>query len=406
MITKKNIDHLPFDSHEYCLIDLIVDLQQGNCEFYPYHELFNYNRITSKKVTEVVLDDAAKESLAKAKTLKQISDITNNIESPEFIYPEGASSIGMSFNNLVWNHDRANISVQTMINGKVKLPTNEYKVKEIDSFIFRNFTLVRDGVANVSIIPVNVYGLDSVVFDKINRKNLFNLIDDQLVLDISSLPVINRSMISNISATELSKIEFDLINLKLYQKYLKHLQSEVEVKGSDFVKTSNVWTPEFSAYLKSVGITEKGGFSPKVETIKSGESYISPVLKIKIEKTSSLPKISSVLTKIEERKPLTIIETLLEKKISEFNKFIFSMAKHGITSNEYYSEVVKFNDTLDLLRREYLVDIAKLKFGIILSGIWFSEFKTTDENELPVKFEDVDVPLKVTFDYKDEIIKK
>lgn len=386
------VDNYVFNAKQYCFIDLIKDLQDGDCKFFPYHDAFNYNRIGVKKVAKVELTNEMKQALAEAKTLKQINEITSELSAPEFVYPDNAGEIGMSFNTLVWNQDRANLSVQTKLYGKVKLPKNDFGLTEVDSFIYRNFTLVKDGIINVSEIPVE---LDIKTFNKLVGKSLIKNTNGVTILDISTLPTINRSMASNQSAKELANLEFDLIKLQVHQKYLKYLKDEEEKKNP--IEKVSKWTTEVADWLKTVGITENGGFAPKVESVKSEDFYVAPVLKVKIEKTSTVPKISDFLTKNAAGKALNVVETLLKNRMDEVTEVLKS--DYSIESIE---KIIKMIDTL---RREHLTDIAKIKFGIILSRSWFKEFNTLNDNELNIKFDEVDGELKVTFDYKEEQIK-
>src|SRR5690606_4477069 len=144
------------DPKQFCLIDLLEILQEGDNKFYPYHPDFNYKRISAKKTQKVELTDETKQQIKDAKTLSELQKVTSEIESPEFIYPDNVENIGSSFKTLVFNQDRANISVQTRLEGKVKLPKNDFGLTEVDSFIYRNYSIVADGVLNVTEIPVTL----------------------------------------------------------------------------------------------------------------------------------------------------------------------------------------------------------------------------------------------------------
>lgn len=377
--------------NQYCVIDLISDLQKGDCYFYPYSKLFNYNRVSGKKVTKVEIDESVKAAMSEAKSLTEINKIISEISAPEFVYPDNASEIPMSFNTLVWNQDRANLSVQTKLNGKVKLPKNDFGLTEVDSFIYRNYTLIKDGIVNVSHIPVS---LDDKTFNKLSSMGLLSDINGTILLNISSIPTVNRSMTIRPSAKKLAGLEFDLVRLQAHQKYLKHLKSELQ--EADGILNKSNYPDDVYEWLKSVGITDNGGFSPKVESVESTDFYVSPVLKVKIEKTSTIPKISDFIAKVNSGKKLNIVESILKNRHEEFND----------KYNSYNIDDIELEiKQVDKLRREYLVEIAKIKFGVILSRSWFKEFATLSENELSIKFDEVDTELKVVFDYKDEQVK-
>lgn len=386
------------DPNQYCFMDLIKDLQDGDNYFYPYNKSFNYNRIGTKKVTKIELSDEKKEALAKAKTLNEIAEITKDLSAPEFVYPDNAGEIGMSFNTLVWNQDRANLSVQTRLDGMVKLPTNEFNLTEIKSFIYRNYTLVKDGVLNVSEIPVK---LDKTTYNKLSKKGLLTPTDteDMYLLDISNLPTINRSMVTNISAKFLGNAEYNLIRLQAIQKYLKYLREEYinNLPTDELCGQASKYSPEVIDWLKSIGITETGGFNPKVEAVKSEDFYVAPVLKTKIESLSSIPKISDFVKKADSGKKLNVIETILANIAYEVSE--------AIGEKPDYIQIDEYMKKVDTNRQIFLTEISKVKFGIILSRSWFKEFESLSENVLSFKFDDWDNELKVTFDYKESQIK-
>ncbi len=405
LYSEGKVDNYVIDPKQYCFMDLIKDLQDGNNYFYPYHPDFNYNRIGTKKVTKVELSDKQKDALANAKTLVEVTKITSGLTAPEFVYPSNASEIGMKFSTLVWNQDRANLSVQTRLNGTVKLPANDFGLTEVDSFIYRNYTLVKDGVINVSEIPVS---LDFKTFSKLKKFNMLSKVRDNkaynlgspkdgeiYILDISKLPTINRSMATNLSAKSLANLEFDLIKLQAGQKYLKYLR-EIEEGKNPKVEVS-IYEPEVAEWLKSIGLTEKGGFSPKVEVVKSEDFYVAPVLKVKIEKLSTVPKITDFLKKSQSGKALNVIETILENRAIEYSSVL--------PKNANVENIESLINVIDSRRRDILTDIAKLKFSIILSRSWFKEFPTLTDNELTMNFDEWNNDLKVTFDYKEDQIK-
>jgi hypothetical protein len=250
--------------------------------------------------------------------------------------------------------------------------------------------------------------LDFGTFDKLKNRRLLTKLNEPkkynlgsfdeneiYILDISTLPTINRSMAINQSAKALANLEFDLIRLQVNQKYLKYLKDEEEKKN--LVEKTSLWSVEATEWLNSIGVTENGGFAPKVEAIKSEDFYVAPVLKVKIEKTSTIPKITDFLTKNASSKPLNIVETILKNRVEEVAETL-----KGDYSLEAIEKIIK---SVDKLRREYLTDIAKIKFGIILSRSWFKEFASLADNELSLQFDEVDGELKVTFDYKEDQIK-
>ena len=58
------------------------------------------------------------------------------------------------------------------------------------------------------------------------------------------------------------------------------------------------------------------------------------------------------------------------------------------------------SDILNKKRRKALQEIAQIKFALILSKKWFSEFKTFDENKLSINLDSQD--LEFTFDLSEK----
>jgi hypothetical protein len=405
------IEGYKINPKQYCVMDLINDLQNGENFFYPYHEAFNYNRIGAKRTTKTELSEEDQKALTSAKTLKEVADITAKIETPEFVYPDDVANIGMPFNSLVWNSERANLSVNTNLSGKVKLPKNEFGLTEVPSFIYRSYTLIKDGILNVTEIPVK---LDSNTITKfaesgaVLKMDLIDPVNEIYLLDISALPIINRSMATNISGKKLANLEFDLIKIQLGHKYLKNLKEQFD----PFVNTESAakYSIEAAEWLKSIGVHDRNGFSPKTETVKSGDFYVAPVLETKIEKTSTSPTVKSVLEKIDAKffkkdpkaKDLNVMEGLMKSEIDELNpKADIDLVKKSANVEELKALTEQYNKE----RRQLLWEIAKIKFGVILSRTWFTEFETMEQDTLEgVKFKAVDSPLKVKFEFKEEEI--
>lgn len=396
---------------QYCVMDLVDDLANGENKFYPFHPDFNYNRIGAKRVTKIELSEADQEALKGAKSLKQIEDITKNIEGPEFIYPDNAAEIGMSFDTLVWNSERANLSVMATLAGDVQVPKNEFGLDLVPSRIFRNYTLIKDGVLNVTEIPVS---LDEATYNKLATRNLLASYGNGIyeegaiyLLSFAKLPIINRSMTVNVSGKKLAQLEFDLIQVQLAHKYLKNLKEQHDPKTN--AASAAKYSPEAAEWLKSIGITDYNGFSPKTEVEKSGDFYMAPTLETKIEKTSTSPTVKSVLEKIDllvkaqadpkvKAKDLNLMEGLMKSEIDDLNKDIYT--KDTISIDALNEQTKDYN----IKRRQLLFEISKIKFGVILSRTWFTEFENMDQNELDLTLKGAPQQLKVKFDFKDKEI--
>jgi hypothetical protein len=404
------------DDNAYCFMNLISDLGDMGCMFYPNHDEFNYNRIGIKRVARGNdLSDADKKRLTEASNVEEAAKIVEELKEKnvEIKFVNSNPDRGYYLTDLVWNEARANLSIRIYIEGEAILPENKFGIDKVGSFKYNTFTIVKDGILNVSKIPVNYSDELLALLQKNNVSYLVSGIqsgtdksDLRIIIDLSSIPVINRGMVKAISANDLAKAEWDLLKLqgdkKVYDYYRKSL----------FPKTSKSFlelglSQECVDWLKEVGITDFNGFAPKTDAAESTDFYMSVNLETKIKGLSSLPKVEDVVAKIKDGKALKLNEWIMADAIKKYQaqlesdiyKTLPEEGQKGIlkTYLETKSEI------LNKQRRKALQEIAQIKFALILSKKWFKEFKSFDENKLSVKFDEQD--LEFTFDMSEKEVK-
>lgn len=353
----------PVDPNAYCTMDLINDLIEMENEFFPSHPDFNYNRIGLKRVTAVNESGEPEQVVAK--------------------FVETEPGKGHKLNALVWNEHRANLSVLCKINGTVQLPENEYGITEVPSFKYRSYTLIKDGILNVTKLPVNytesLYNL--LLHRKINAEIQQ---ETYIILDLGSLPLVNKSMVSNCSANDLAIAEWELLKIqgrkKVYDYYRKSLFPKESTSYAD------TYGKEAADWLQQNGITDYNGFSPKTTAAESTDFYMSVNLFTKVKGLSSLPKVEDVVSKMQKGIPLKASEWLLSTAIEEYNSQLQAPIFTTLSSEDQTKMLQVFITTrsndLNKVRRKILKDIARTKFSLILSKKWFKEFKSFDENTL------------------------
>ena len=408
------------DDNAYCLMNLINDLSDmENCLFYPSHPSFTYNRIGRKKVAiGSNLTDADKQRLAEAKDVEEASKILKELEEKkiDIKFVNTDPERGYKLTDLVWNESRANLSIRIKIDGKAILPKNKYGIDEIVTYKYNTFTLIKDGIVNVEDLPINysdeLYTLlmkNGVKFTINNEKYDAKLSDTTfgrtIVINLTSIPLINRGMVKSISANELAKQEWELQKLqgdkKVYDFFRKSL----------FPKTSESFTEmlgeECSNWLKEIGITDYNGFAPKTESEESTDFYMSVELLTKIKGLSSLPKVDDVIKKMAENKPLKINEWVLSNAIKKYqeqlNSDIYKSLPDDLKKETLKTYIITKSNEVNCQKRKAMQRIAEIKFSMILSKRWFSEFKSFDENTLSLKLDDND--LVFTFDLTEKEVK-
>jgi len=342
----RDVNYLPAKD-AFCVLDLIDLLcNDRDAYFYPRHEGFVYNKIG---ISSVPKDGY-----------------------PEFIVDKDNKC---SFSQIVWNKDKLNLSVLMKLNGVVKLKKDYKKFgftfNMFPTFVWRNYTIVRDGFKNVKAIPVS---FSEQTFDKLKTEGLINenekYSDKVYVLDLANIPVMNASIAeNNTSAKQLFELSWLSLNQKASLKVYKYLRDVLspEKQVSEF----DGWNEKQVQYLNDLCITEKG-YSPPVDKIEPTDFYYTKEFKISIKKFSSLPKVTDVLTKMKNKKPLTASEELFTMPLARYNEI-------GKNQLEWLDKNIK-----ELTKENRAVDsnIQRIKFAVVLGNQWFYEFDNRDECDM------------------------
>ena len=429
------VDNLVVDEHAYCLMTCIQDLQAfSENKFYPGHEAFKYNRIGQKKVQKSMSEFSAedKERLATITDIAElksvVEELTAKYQDFELKFVTTDPNKGYELSELVWNSSRANLSVQVTYHGTVALPENKFGLESIETVMFRNYTILKDGILNIKELPIS---LNKHTYNILQTYNLIEgneawKEDRIFVLNLSTLPVVNRSMTQSISALNLAGLEWQLLQDKGTNKVYKYYENKLFASKSEgYIEK---YGEECAVWLNSLGLSEGNGFSPKTETQESTDFYMSVNLETKIAGCSSIPKIEDVIPKVEK---LLEIESKLQEPDADSDKLLAEKSKlfkvsetllvpaikeylTQTSSKLYLSqkpemqlEILKTwikdaKDQANKNRRKLLQNIAQIKFGLILSKQWLREFKSMEENELEVELIKGEKPFKVKFELSEK----
>jgi hypothetical protein len=393
--TKRFEDGIDFnlvpDENAFCIIDLFAELADADVNWYPRHKLFKYKTIGAKKVQSKkldtsthnellsIIDDMANNSVDSNK-LTQMQDILAKLADKTFelVFKHSDDNPQASFKDAVWNEDRPNISFRALYHGTVDLPTNNFNVTSVDTFTYRNYTFIKDGIVNVEKFVVDLpYDLIAK-YSKFD--GLISITEDNLwLIDLTKLPVINRQMVKEVSAKELALKTYELLRGKACQRVVNFYAKELAPKTSaTFIEQ---YGEAATNWLTELGITNFNGFAPKTTDEKVGETYNATELSVKIPGLSTLPKVDEVEAKVKAGTNLKIAEKLIAE---------------GLTFYEMHKDknlqVLKSLVTKQV--RQAGTDIAKIKFAIILGQTWFKEFDSMDENQLIVDLDGTDVKVK------------
>jgi hypothetical protein len=391
----------------FTVIDL-VDLLSKDSNSLMIDEAFNYSRIGagSKVQSKEEKLNELKDAMAKATDTDEIKEIAEEItsvrDSVKFV-PFSLAD-GVDINSIVYNESRPNISVSTTLNGYVELDDEVVSKfglpKSFKTSITRSYTIVKDGIKNLTVIPVR---LTINTFAKLQSNGILTdetyFADKTYYIDLTKIPIINRNMVSEVNGAEYFKECFELEKLKALQKVYKYKLDAMKTGTSaSFVA---LYGDAGAQYLEDFGIRTYG-FSPKVKTDKIGDSYYAKELSIKISGLSSLPTINATLKKQTEGKKINLADQLIldalklcESEIEAFNllnpddkeaekAFLETRTKEIITS----VRAVQFK-------------MNRAMYAIVVGQVWFKGFENPDETSMDFNYNGIGYTVKAVLEEKE-----
>lgn len=388
----------------FCVVDLIELLDQPGNKFYPYGHGFEYEAIGAKRVdsNDVVKESDREEILKKiseAKTKEDLeaanAELAALLESKqklEFVRDESQS--GYKIDGVVYNENRANISIRVKVNGTVDVSKIIPGINSVNTHIYRNYTLVKDGIKHTSCKNLP-FSLTKETFDTLQANGLLEgeTYQEDKVYNINAdIPVVNMKMISEISAEKYFKNVIKLQELKSEQKVYNSFQK------ANFEKTYKgiveAYGEDNASLLKEAGITDNG-FAPKTVKGETSDEYMARFFECKIASCSSIPPVNDALiTKIlavqagTAKKPLTLSESLLESAVLEC--LAKKSGQPGLLVESDNSD--KFKEWLETKIKETKAKVKQLSakcikdmFAITAGQTWFKEFESMEENSMELE---------------------
>lgn len=401
MVEGCNYNLVPSED-AYNVVEMIQDLMVKGNLLYPENEAFSYKPIGRAKEIVSIEERVAKVkeeivNTTDSELLKsQAEKMVKLLNSEDLQFETNNSGKGIEISNLTWHESRPNLSVLVRKEGFVNLPKNQFDIDKIETFIYRNYTIIKDGILNMNSLPVS---LVKETFEKLQSNNLLKdcvyEVDKLYILDFSSLPIINRKMVQKVSANMLFNKQLQIETIKgknkVFKEYLKNLEP----------KTSIGWKNQYGenavTWLTEMGLTEYNGFNPKVKSVESTDFYIGKELSIKIKGLSSLPKVADVEKLLNEGKKLAVKDFAMAEAINEFKKFNEQILKNKKESDLSQSEIeslkqdkiIYLKNKLEELKKEdkkLSLEISKIKFAIVIGQSWFVEFSSEDNSNIEMDY--------------------
>lgn len=349
---------------------------------------------------------AGKDAKKVAELAAQIAAISGKAPGLKFV-PDVVTD-GYPITNLVYNEERPNVSIQVRKTGRVdlseRLPTeiNAAGVNaQFDTFIFRAYTIVKDGIVNVDALPVRVTRETADKLGKLlppEARPVKLTMTDQWVegtIRLDKLPVVNRQMIKEASATTLFQMEWDLTKARATQKVIKGYRDERKPEG----KTSGLFEAKYgkdaALWLKEQGITDYSGFNPKTTQAEAVDFYMSRELAVSLKGFSSLPTLAKAKEAKAKGGKVTPSNQVMFEAIAEVETFLADAAKKKLTDAQIDAWLAKRADESVSWVRDLLRLKARQVFTVIVGQVWFKEFSSLDQNTMTLDLDGQKIEGKV-----------
>jgi hypothetical protein len=381
-------------------------------------DLFKYSRVSRGRVdSSSVLSDEEQQKvadlttrIASEKQVKKIKELRAELDALLLSKPEplkfeaDLSPGGYSFLDLKWNEERPNLSFMVSKSGHVdlsgRLPeTLKDRIPGVfPTRIFRNYAIVRDGLVNIENLPVSLsektIGLiQTAVSEGRCPADLVSETDGVTVLKLRSIPVVNRSMVSALSAKNLFEAEYQLIRSRAWQKVLNN-----QVTGLGVVKDLGmlaVYGEEATKWLREQGLTDSG-FNPKMVQAESKDFYVGKELDVKVKGYSTLPSLKDLATQIQKNKlngPGSLMKEALDyiETFKQSPEYVDSEDKAQALQNFVFNASKKETNNV----RKSLFSKAQQVFSVIVGQTWFTEFSSLEDNSMVLDIEGNSVTFSV-----------
>jgi hypothetical protein len=330
------------------------------------------------------------------------ADLIIKAKPVDLVFEDNLAPYGYPIDDLVFNQDRANLSLRFKIPGTINL-LNALPAELVNKlpFLFhthRYHTLpvVADGLVNVDVLPMLLSPETQAKLDQLmwNEKRLptgvveyepsgLNDNGEVVLLHLSRLPVINRKMVKASSAKALFLLKYEQLKAQAAQKVWNHL-----VKAK-FPKVSQGLVEQYGLeaanWLESQGIKDYG-FSPKTVQGEASDVYIAKEIKVSLKGLMSLGsvKVEDVLGKVVNGDKVAGLAALLVPAASEYFGYLTSPAYINARDKESALKgflYTKQSEAVNLVR-QYNYQLAQAVWPIVVGNVWFPEFSSLEEGSL------------------------
>lgn len=372
----------------FTVLDLLNLLRKSDCKIDL--EKMKYNRIgrmtePDKRLTEdekkeliKAIENAQAESEVKA-AVDKIASVKKDIK---FRWNNKQHCIS----SITWNETRPNVSMLFHIDGIAEIGENNFGLdQEFPTSIWRNYAIIRDGLLNIEVLPVildfktyNVLYDNGVIFAPFVKNNVYEI-------DLRRMPLLCESLVEEVRAENYFHKLYNFLSLKAAKKVYTAFQNEIN--PPDRVATlAEKYGEDAAQWLQSIGITDQG-FSPKVTLTPGKDHYTATELVTKMKGLSSVPSFNAFKKKLDENKKLNAADQLLEKHYNIALSIKEAYTVDGkLDAKTFERWLLKELLDIDEDLKRLTVELAKIRFSIIVGQTWFKEFETIENCKLSMEF--------------------
>jgi Mg-chelatase subunit ChlD len=286
---------------------------------------------------------------------------------------------GVSVHNLTFNEERPNVSLLVRRPATVDLSRHlpdhlkPFIPSRFPTSVFRNYTIVKDGLVNVATLPVSLSpGTLDVLrgYEQDGRASLSARENHLALFHLRTLPILNRSQIKAVSAKFFFESKFALMRARAAQKVYGYFADKHAAKGFgwSFVAKYNAVG---ATWLHEQGFSENGYQPLRTTVAPKTDHYMGKKLVAKLPGLSDLPSVEEAKERIAKggKKPLPISVAMMKEWIDKAETIENDRLNEGMS--EAFSLLAK---NAVAMSRGHILSIAKTTFAILVGQTWFQEF--------------------------------
>jgi hypothetical protein len=414
------------DPNAYTALNAVYALASGDNRVCPDHEAFSYTAITRKRLDAagILTPTDLKEVAAVAVDLGALKagDAIDGLDAlvgrlaaikadkaPKVTWSYLAAPEGYAVDGMVHSSEEANVSLRIkraidvdLTAALAELPP-ELRARVPTTFRshrYQQFAIVTGRILNMKTLPVV---LDAKTWSEFARAGLVSGPHrrEPVVVDFSSLPIVNDSMVETISAKATATAAYALEQVKARKKVLDDARKKWLPKESsaiaEWIAIAGLVQAEaesgaLSAWLDRCGLTD-GGLRQSTTGAPPTDKRRSWLLDVALPGLSSLPTVAKVREKQAKiaawqaspkgKEPaFTAGEALMEREVRDLDAFLkaekiaLDATAEKLTPAQRTALDAYLAPALRMLeekRRALLFDLSKVAIIAIAGGEWFSD---------------------------------